>query len=576
MDVGIQSLWIILTVMVPGLVFYGTFWLICSYLNVLPVLLFLNQSETTSLAVLFAIMFTLQLFGIATESIFFKYGPYRHRNAEYQNVFDKRYEIISTMDPEKDYHVERILSQFFMSHNIAVGMTINLFLLATFLFSGTRDTLNQGIANMSNLTNLIGNSLIHERGNLVFIIILIITLLAWFVSYNRFFQSCNVLHAHMQKIENGNNLSLSHSPSETSNSEDDGNIVSSNSIIISCLLIAGSIGHIRGHLGEGILVGLAIGFLIVSYLRDKSGLTNKKVINVKSVKYTSLFCIIIIGIVYALFEDFIGNLLSKLDIMKHGTSAVLLLVGLGMAMSKLISFKNISILEQGYLSRYNRFSKDDVRYEIRFLDKNNLKDMIKLQGIIIDNLPDKELYQPASSDLFEKRLSKKQSVIGVLTDDGLIAFGIFYTPGKSIDNLGKEIHMPDSDLIDVAQLQYIVVHPNYRGNSLQKKLITQLLSLAHNIGCKYALGIISPKNYFSLRNMLCLGFVIRDINKKHGGMDRCVMYKDLVNANPIWREVVNIVHTDIEGQEKLLEKGFVGIDVSTTYAENFVIYYGKR
>ncbi len=94
----------------------------------------IDNSETLSISILFAIMFTLQLFGIAVESLAFRYGPYKHKNREYQKAFNKRYEIIATMDPQKDYHVERILGQFFMSHNIAVGMTINLTWIVIYLF----------------------------------------------------------------------------------------------------------------------------------------------------------------------------------------------------------------------------------------------------------------------------------------------------------------------------------------------------------------------------------------------------------------------------------------------------------
>ena len=119
MDVGYESLWIILTVMVPGLVFYGCLRFLISYLEVthliigpLSPLATIPQSDTLYLCILFAIMFLLQLFGIATESFFFSEGPYRHKDKLYQDAFDKRYIIISKMDPDKDYHVERILANF--------------------------------------------------------------------------------------------------------------------------------------------------------------------------------------------------------------------------------------------------------------------------------------------------------------------------------------------------------------------------------------------------------------------------------------------------------------------------------
>jgi hypothetical protein len=180
---GIQSLWIILTVMVPGLVFYGTFRILIALLGIeISFLEYLDKAgEALSVSVLFSIMFTIQLFGIVTESISFKFGPYKHKNPKYQLAFEKRYEIIATMDPEKDYHIERILGQFFMSHNIAVGMLINFVWTVIYLFVIKWRFDFPAIATES--------------------IFLIVTIFSLYVPFNRFNQSCKALHAHIHKID---------------------------------------------------------------------------------------------------------------------------------------------------------------------------------------------------------------------------------------------------------------------------------------------------------------------------------------------------------------------------------------
>jgi hypothetical protein len=572
MDVGIQSLWIILTVMVPGLVFYGTFWLISFYLKLSEALSFIDKSETTSLAVLFALMFTLQLFGIATESFFFKFGPYKHKNREYQSAFDRRYEIISSMDPEKDYHVERILSQFFMSHNIAVGMTINLLLVMAFLFGGPEDSINQDIINTSNIPNY---SLDDEasRGNIIFIIILIITMLSWFVSYNRFHQSCNVLYNYTQRTQG----SKAEENRSYPNKKDNSNNISRNLIIISCLLIGGGIGHYHGHLEEGALLGLAIGFMVVSYLSDNPINNTKRVIDNKNSKYIIGIIISACAIIYAKYGDAIFNTILRFtDNTNINTSIALILLGFGIAMSAILSIKNVTILEEGYLKKQEMPFEDRANYKIRFLDEDNLKEVSNLQEVIMNNLNDNELYQPAPIHILKDRLSKKQSAIGVFTNDGLIAYGIIHIPGKANDNLGNDINMPESDFCKVAQLQYIVVHPNYRGNMLQKKLVSHLLSIVNDLEYEHVLGIVSPKNYFSLHNLLCLGFMIEDINKKHGGMSRCIIHKHLHDTNPKLDNFVNIINTDVERQSKFIKDGFVGFAISNIYEKDFYITYGKK
>jgi len=185
MDVGIQSLWIILTVMVPGIVFYGTFRILLAVLGIsFPFVAAIDASEYLSISVIFAIMFTLQIFGIVIETIAFKIGPYKHKDPKYQEAFEKRYEIIATMDPDKDYHIERIVSQFFMSHNIAVGMVINLLWVIIYEFF---------ILNRFDSSTLI-----------VVFIFSIITLCSLYIPYNRFEQSCKALHAHIDKLKGDN------------------------------------------------------------------------------------------------------------------------------------------------------------------------------------------------------------------------------------------------------------------------------------------------------------------------------------------------------------------------------------
>ena len=232
------------------------------------------------------------------------------------------------------------------------------------------------------------------------------------------------------------------------------------------------------------------------------------------------------------------------------------------------------ILESGTIKKCELCFESEEKYEIIFLNENNLKDILRLQEDILLNLQDPELYAPASADLLSERLSKEQFVIGVLTEKRLIAFGIIHIPGDAEDNLGRDIGMPEAMLNNVAHLQFIVVHPHYRGNSFQKKLAKNLLNVIEDMGYEHVLGTISPKNYFSLRNMLELDFVVKEIKIKYGGMLRCIIYRNIAKANPSWKEVAKIKSSDINGQKMLIKRGFVGFAISDV-AENFMIHYGK-
>ncbi len=59
-------------------------------------------------------------------------------------------------------------------------------------------------------------------------------------------------------------------------------------------------------------------------------------------------------------------------------------------------------------------------------------------------------------------------------------------------------------------------------------------------------------------------------------MIRCILYKNIaISANPVWQNIVIIKSSDIEGQKKLLNDGFLGFNVSKEVNE-FFIHYGQE
>lgn len=185
-------MWIILTVIIPGLVFYGTFRVLVFVLGIdIPFLIKLDSTESLLIAVLFAIMFIIQMFGIILEDIAFRFWPYKHtkniaRNKglkynELQEAFDNKYQIIALMDPNKNVHVERCLAQFFMSHNIAVGMGINLLWITIYEFIV--------LFRFDTITIL------------TFVVLFVITLASIWVPYTRFHNSSKMLYVCMKELE---------------------------------------------------------------------------------------------------------------------------------------------------------------------------------------------------------------------------------------------------------------------------------------------------------------------------------------------------------------------------------------
>ncbi len=145
------------------------------------------------------------------------------------------------------------------------------------------------------------------------------------------------------------------------------------------------------------------------------------------------------------------------------------------------------LLNRGWIKRNrNQPSHQDMSYEVKFLNESHIKDIIKLQEIVIHNLKDREIFQVRSSHYLLSHLMMERSAIGVFTDDGLIAYSILHFPGDSEDNFGLDICLPTNELHDVVHLATVAVHPACRGNSLQKTMYAVSLDIAEKMGYVHA------------------------------------------------------------------------------------------
>ena len=232
---------------------------------------------------------------------------------------------------------------------------------------------------------------------------------------------------------------------------------------------------------------------------------------------------------------------------------------------------------------YSRVESEgnDHPYEMKFLRKDSMQDLVSLQSLIAENLPEPEIFRLHDDEDFRDVFQSEHSVIGVTTSEGLAAYSIIRIPGLAKDNLGRDINLTKGEQMKVAHLQATAVHPHFRGNGLQRRMAGAHLNVLENMGYRHVCCTISPRNPISLANILSCGFVIKSLIPKFGGWWRYIMYKDIlrpsrINDDPnmcintingidfnmtrdnIRGDVVRVRCSDIESQIDLLRKGFVG------------------
>ena len=234
-----------------------------------------------------------------------------------------------------------------------------------------------------------------------------------------------------------------------------------------------------------------------------------------------------------------------------------------------------SSIKAGIIKRNkNQPSQLDMQYEMRFMDESNLGDIMGLQEIIVHNLADKEIFRTHSSDYFQEHFQIENSIVGVFTEDGLVAYSILYFPGEREDNFGSDINLPHDELTKVVHLATVAVHPAYRGNSLQSMMHGIHLEVVKRMGYEHVCCMVSPKNKPSLQNILSHGLIIKALKLKFDLRLRYIMHKNLTCPSIIGPEEIRISSSDIEGQINLLKRGFLGFRL-VELSDGFEVSYGR-
>ena len=125
--------------------------------------------------------------------------------------------------------------------------------------------------------------------------------------------------------------------------------------------------------------------------------------------------------------------------------------------------------------------------------------------------------------------SRKMTMIGVTGTKGKTTTTHMIKSvlcGRSAHNYAAFLGVPREEWEHWANADSAVVHPDWRGNGLQRKLLEAALPLVRP-GIVGIGATVSPENQYSLNNALACGFVIADRREMYGGYDRYLLKKML-------------------------------------------------
>lgn len=242
-----------------------------------------------------------------------------------------------------------------------------------------------------------------------------------------------------------------------------------------------------------------------------------------------------------------------------------------------------NIIEQGTVIKSNHGLKYNVNYCMCFLDSSHIDEIIGLQETIKEHLEDKRLFVSDTKDfiLGEILPPGKGLMIGTFSEGRLIAYRSISFKNADDKNLGKILNIPEEELDRVVHLEATVVHPDYRGNRLQLRMLRPTINYIKTSGYFHIISTVSPFNYPSLKNILEGKLTIKLLERMSGsyqGKLRFILSRDMrLPLQQHHEPVVEIDNTDIERQMQILKDGFTGYALKKTENDTdiFKVVYGK-
>lgn len=134
---------------------------------------------------------------------------------------------------------------------------------------------------------------------------------------------------------------------------------------------------------------------------------------------------------------------------------------------------------------------------------------IELLALVRQSMDRKQwLYLDPPDAVREMMADGTMSLWVAVDDERIIAAFDILTPQLGANNYGYSIGLTNEELLQVVNMDTAVVHPDYRGMGLQKRLMQCAEEELFKSGKHILMCTVHPDNRFSLNNVLSQGYSI--------------------------------------------------------------------
>lgn len=156
----------------------------------------------------------------------------------------------------------------------------------------------------------------------------------------------------------------------------------------------------------------------------------------------------------------------------------------------------------------------------------HIEQIEQLQREVCAALPDPNMLQPLSREELVNILGGNGMMIGVFDEERCIAFRALLKPEVDEDeHLGLDVDA--TDLSRVLYQEISNVHPDYRGQNLQKRMAEYILQQVDLSAYDWMCATVMPFNIASLKDKFAQGMHVYALKLKYGGKLRYVFGKRL-------------------------------------------------
>jgi hypothetical protein len=231
----------------------------------------------------------------------------------------------------------------------------------------------------------------------------------------------------------------------------------------------------------------------------------------------------------------------------------------------------MTILYEGTLKQNND------PFHVTLLSLEHIEQILSLQNVVVEALEDQGRLQPLSLEEFQYILEGNGMMIGAFIENELIAFRALLVPPIDDEHLGLDIGLPESQLHRVIYQEISNVHPNCRGNGMQKILAAVIMDELQKEDSQYdyVCCTVAPFNIPSLKDKFAQEMEIAVLKEKYGGSMRYVFVKELRgDKERDWTDVKDVPMSDAGGQQALLSEGYRGYEMEKVDGD-FVVKFGR-